>query len=243
MKVLVWLLGRGASIACGLGWTEPEAWRTLDRVTRQIRIREALLAEMSQPGVDTRPYKQLLAELAHRTVPGWEHLFLTTNWDRLLQREIDALGLTRAPPWMPETHVFHLNGAVENLPESDGIRRRVPILLETDTAADRISSVEFERAVQFIQWRKHFVVVGMSFACPTDQAFLCLLHRYHDSHPMGFSRWLVVNREAESAQKVAELIQSALPNAQVESRATLFEDWIKEGMPPLVAWEILEPEP
>jgi hypothetical protein len=187
----------------------------------------------------------MLDELARRTEPGWEHRFLTTNWDTLLQREVDAVtaGMSRAPDWLPETHVFHLNGAVEDLPESDGIRRRVPILLETDTPGDRVPSLEFDRALQFIVWRRVFVVVGMSFACPTDRAFLALLHSVEDHLPIGFAWWLILDLRPEAAEEVAKRIKTALPKATVTYVAASFEDWVSDGMPQLVAAGILKPRP
>ena len=87
MNCVVWLLGRGASIACNLGWCVPEAWLTDDRTILGSRIKAALLEEMARPSIDARPYRLLLDELARRSASGWEHRFLTTNWDTLLQRD------------------------------------------------------------------------------------------------------------------------------------------------------------
>jgi hypothetical protein len=238
---LVWLLGRGASISCNLTWTVPEEWLTEDRAILESKIKMALLTEIASPSINARPYRRLLGELARRSSPGWQHRFLTTNWDTLLQREIEALGLTRAPEWMPETHVFHLNGAVEDLPKSDSIRRRSPFLLETDTMTGRTPSLEFNYALQFIVWRQAFVVVGMSFACPTDRAFLAILRSVEDDLPVGFAWWLVINRDLDSARDVATLIQGALPKALVTYVAVSFEDWVNDGMPQLVAAKILQP--
>jgi hypothetical protein len=88
-------------------------------------------------------------------------------------------------------------------------------------------------------WRQAFVVVGMSFACPTDRAFLANLGSI--DLPVGFAWWLVINRDADAARNVAMLIQSALPQALVTYVATRFEDWIKDGMRQLIAAKILEP--
>jgi hypothetical protein len=241
MNCIVWMFGRGASIACNLAWAVPQAWLNENRTVLKAKIKAALLGEMARSEINTRPYKALLAELAHRTSPGWQHRFLTTNWDTLLQREIDALPLTRAPEWMPETHVFHLNGAVENLLESDGVCRRSPFLLETDTATDRTSSLEFNQALQFIVWRQAFVVIGMSFSCPTDRAFLAILHSIEDDLPVGFAWWLVINPDSDSAQEVAARIKAALPKALVTYVVMAFEQWVQEGMSQLVAAKILEP--
>jgi len=241
MNCVVWMLGRGASIACNLVWDVPRHWLDCDHDALEGKIKAALQVEMAQPTVNTLPYKRLLAELAKRTPPGWQHRFLTTNWDTLLQREMDALRLTTAPDWLPETHVFHLNGAVEALRESDGVRRRSPFLLETDAASHRSASVEFNQALQFIVWRKVFVVVGISFSCPTDRGLLAVLHSVEDNLPVGFAWWLLVNQDRESAEAVAALIGAALPKAVVTYVATPFERWVADGMPELVAAKILQP--
>jgi hypothetical protein len=235
------MFGRGASLACNLSWAVPQQWLSCDRTIRETKIKTALLAAMAQPGVNTRPYRLLLSDLACRTKPGWQHRFLTTNWDTLLQRQISALDLSRAPAWLPETHVFHLNGAVEDLPEFDGIRRRSPFLLETDAASQRTRSLEFDEALRFIIWRKVFVVVGMSFSCPTDRGLLSVLHSVEDDLPVGFAWWLVINRDLQSAQETASRIACALPKARVRYVATPFQDWVVSGMPELVADKILQP--
>ena len=59
MGTLIWLFGRGASIACGLSWTVPAAWASLPREERVAHIRETLCAEMNAPAVDTSPYSEL----------------------------------------------------------------------------------------------------------------------------------------------------------------------------------------
>lgn len=137
MNSLIWLLGRGASVACGLDWIVPQTWLVANRTDLEARVKSALRVEMDRPTINRRPYRLLLRDLARRTVRGWQHRFLTTNWDTLLQWEITALGFGQGSEWMPETHIFHLNGAVEDLPESDGVPRRSPFLLETDTAGHR----------------------------------------------------------------------------------------------------------
>lgn len=241
MNCLVWMFGRGASIACNLNWTMPESWLNYKRTTLETKIKAALLTEMARPEINARPYKLLLQDLARRTSLDWQHRFLTTNWDTLLQREIDALRLTRTPDWLPETHVFHLNGAVEDLPESDGIRRRSPFLLETDPVTHRTPSIEFNQALQFIVWRKTFIVIGMSFICPTDRGLLAILRSVEDDLPVGFARWLVVDRDVQAAHDTASLIATTLPKAQVTYVATSLERWIAENMPQLVVAKILQP--
>jgi hypothetical protein len=116
-KCLVWIFGRGASAACGLTWAVPEQWHSIDRETQVKMIKSAIRAEMNASYIDTRPYKNLLQYLKKSTNQ-WHHRFITTNWDYLLQREIEYMGFTIAPHWLPETHVYHLNRTVEDFEDS-----------------------------------------------------------------------------------------------------------------------------
>src|SRR6266567_5036740 len=118
MGTLIWLFGRGASMACGLVWAVPLACVSLPRQDLVARIREALHAEMSNATVDTGPYRRLLDMLSRRTATGWRHRFLTTNWDTLLEREVDAACPIECPPWLESSFVFHLNGTVQNVLDS-----------------------------------------------------------------------------------------------------------------------------
>jgi len=230
---LVWLFGRGASVACGLHWTVPEEHLPLERTERVRLIREQLLAELDDPKVNTSPYRRLLAELAERTCPGEHHLFLTTNWDTSLEREINSLlpegGYTRA--WLPNTFVFHLNGTVEAENE-----RRSPMLLETDAPAARTQSLEFDMAVSEVVWCQRFVVVGISFACPTDQTFLKFLHSVREEVPVGSSQsqWVVVNQDQPAAHAVGQRIKAAIPGSEVRCVVASFENWIHSGLVELV---------
>src|SRR5882672_10871652 len=94
---LVWIFGRGASAACGLKWTVPGRWKELDREAQIAEITDAIRREMDSEGVQATPYRGLLSQLEKRTTPKWHHRFITTNWDYLLQREIQELRLEAAP--------------------------------------------------------------------------------------------------------------------------------------------------
>lgn len=83
-----WLIGRGASIACNLGWVVPDEWNVLERQVKVAKIKQAIIREMNSPEVNTKPYKLFLGLLKNNAADGWQHLFITTNWDYLLQREI-----------------------------------------------------------------------------------------------------------------------------------------------------------
>ena len=172
MGTLIWLFGRGASIACGLPWTVPAVWAGRPRDELIVAIREALRDEMSAPTVDTGPYSRLLMELALGTSPGWRHRFMTTNWDCLLQREVDKAYPTVCPEWLESTHVFHLSGTVDDRPDKS---RRSCFLLESDPIGTRVAKLESNLGFANMAWSDAFVVVGMSFECATDNSLLTAL--------------------------------------------------------------------
>ena len=80
-----WLFSRGLSIGCGLSWSVPSNWNQLPRNEQIGRIKAKLRDEMSSPNIDCSDIRDLLQMLARNTVTPWQHLFLTTNWDDLLQ--------------------------------------------------------------------------------------------------------------------------------------------------------------
>jgi hypothetical protein len=172
MGTLIWLFGRGASIACGLPWIVPAAWAGCPREKRIAAIREALRAAMNAPTVDTAPYSRLLKVLTRGTSPGWRHRFVTTNWDYLLQREVDKAHPTDCPEWLESTHVFHLNGTVDDRPDKS---RRSCFLLESDPIGARIAKLESNLAFANMAWSDAFVVIGMSFECGMDSSLLTAL--------------------------------------------------------------------
>jgi hypothetical protein len=228
-------------MACNLRWAVPPEWATQDRPLQVEKIRASVRAEMDRPEIDTSPYQELLAGLAQRTRTGWQHRFFTTNWDYLLQREILRLDLKVAPDWLTETHVFHFNGTVEATASSDIPGLRAPFLLKTDASAARTPSHEFNQALQFLLWRRHFIVVGVSFSCQTDRAFLAILRSVNDDLPVGCSWWHVVDRSSESIAAVASRIGAALPRARITASETGFAEWVTWGMPELSQVELLDP--
>jgi hypothetical protein len=228
---VVWLFGRGLSMECGLDWTEPEEWKTkFQRLERIERIKQALPAEMA--GVDAAPIREFLIFLDQRTSPEWQHLFVTTNWDHLLQRELSAFvhGLG-APRWVHRgagSYVYHVNGTVE-----EGTQHRSCFMLQDDTGAERTATTEANYAFSYLLCEQTFVVVGMSFGCKTDQFLLRQLNKVQDEMPIGDSHWIIVNRDREASEAVSAHIRSALPNAHVESAESTFADWRHAGCPSL----------
>lgn len=224
-----WFFGRGLSIGCGLCWSVPVEWTALERAELIIRIVEAIRNEMDS-GVDTSDISSFLEFIAGRTNASWQHQFHTTNWDYLLQREILKLELTVQPSWCANTHVYHLNGTVENL--SDNNHRSV-IVLETDPAHARASTIESEIAYSKIIWNKTFVVVGMSFECEVDKFILHSLNKVEDDLPIGESIWILVNPNTEALAASSHRIQTALPFARVIEVPLTFGEWLKREMPEL----------
>lgn len=239
MNCAVWIFGRGASVACNLRWVVPSEGMARERSFQVEKIKAAVRKEMDQSTVDTEPYKLLLSALSRRTAPGWQHRFVTTNWDYLLQREISWRGFKVLPSWLEDSHVFHLNGTVEDSPGAKIPEVRSSFLLETDQGSDRTATVEFDRTLKFIEWRRHFVVIGMSFSCQIDRAFLALLHRARDSRSVGHSSWHVVNLSEEANVKVCDLIKEALPGANVTASQKGFRNFVIDGMDELARWGVL----
>lgn len=239
MNCVVWVFGRGASIACNLSWVVPAELISEGRLLQIEKIKAALQKEMDQPTVNTEPYKLLLSELSRRTAPGWLHRFVTTNWDYLLQREILRQPWQVLPIWLEDSHVYHLNGTVESSSGSNIPNLRSPFLLETDPIDERKSSREYDNTLQFIGWRKHFIVIGMSFACPNDRAFLCFLGKIRDVRPVGVSSWHVVDPSVETGEEVCNQINVALPGSDITVCQRGFKEWVIDGMPTLVEWGVL----
>ena len=225
MGTLIWLFGRGGSIACGLPWTVPAAWAGRPRDERIAAICDALRAEMNAPTVDTTPYSGLLTVLALGTSPGWRHRFMTTNWDCLLQREVDKAYPAGCPEWLESTHVFHLNGTVDDRPDKS---RRSCFLLESDPIGARVAKLESNLAFANMVWSDAFVVVGMSFECATDSSLLTALGGAPS--PVEASRWIVVNPGASALDGVCANLGSKLPGATILPVCMELADWIAGGL-------------
>lgn len=228
---VVWMFGRGLSIGCGLAWDVPASWKALPRDEQIQRIKVALANEMTSPSINASGIRDLLSHLENHTVPNWRHLFVTTNWDYLLQREISTLGLKVQPPWLANSHVFHLNGTVENLPNNEN---RSPFLLVEDGADQRTNTVEANIVFNQMIWYQTFVVVGMSFECDTDKFLLHALSRVEDDLPIGESQWTLVNPDQAVLDSVRARIQTALPRARIECVCATLDTWRDERFPSLL---------
>lgn len=227
-----WFFGRGLSIGCGLDWSVPPEWAKLTRAEAIARIKSSVIDQMSAPYVCTADISLFLSILAKHTVQPWQHQFHTTNWDYLLQREICALGLTVQPPWCAETHVYHLNGTVENLPNNSN---RSEFVLESDPQHARIATIEGDKAFNKFIWNRTFVVVGMSFECDVDKYLLSSIQRLQDDLPIGESNWYILNPNEVDLASTANRIIAALPRARVTTLPKTFRAWLDEKLPELQA--------
>lgn len=225
-QTAAWLFGRGCSVACGLKWTVPGWYKFFPRQWQITCIKKKILREMSKITPGTGPYKELLDLLATRTCIDWHHRFVTTNWDYLLQKEVNNLQLKIVPKWLPNTHVAHLNGSVENW--GDPIQRS-EILLETDAASKRRWSLEANKAYNEMIWQKVIIVAGISFRCPTDRGFLDALKNVEDDLPVGESKWIVVNRNLDELELMKSLLKNKFPRCQVIPVHQDFGSWVSQG--------------
>ena len=222
-----WFFGRGASIGCNLTWEVPSFLKGVPRERKIERIKRELIKASCHPSIDTSSYKRLLEILSTRTTTGWRHHFGTTNWDCLLEKEIDALNLEILPPWLANSHVFHINGTIE---ESDNKKYRSPFLLEDDSYRQRTPTTEANIFFNSMIWGTFFVVVGMSFECEMDRFLLASLNMVEDDLPIGNSVWLVLNSDKDVLEISSSRITSALPRAKVFIAPKHFEEWIDDGM-------------
>ena len=199
----------------------------LPRTEKIERIKSTLRYEMALPTVNNAVIKRFFDVLSTHTAPNWQNRFITTNWDYLLQQEIQSMDLEVLPPWMANSHVFHLNGTVEELEDNS---YRSPFLLEEDPASQRCFTPEANIVFNKILWDRAFAVVGMSFECETDKFLLSALNRAEDDLPIGESIWVVVNGNRKALDASCARIAKALPRATVKGIDTDFDKWLRCGM-------------
>ena len=191
---------------------------------------------MKRISVGTGPYKELLELLSVRTKSGWNHQFITTNWDYLLQREIDNIHFSVKPKWLLNSGVFHLNGSVEKFGDPF---YRSKILLESDELSERKWSLEGNKAYNFFIWQKIIVIAGMSFKCAVDRGFLHTLESVQDDLPIGEMLWIVINRDIEELSAIVHLLRHTFPQSKVIPVKSTFETWIAQGCMQIKGLEII----
>jgi hypothetical protein len=225
-KVAAWLFGRGCSIATDLRWAEPRWWKVLPRQIRIALIRMRILRDMEKVPRRVGPYRNLLLLLSTRTHSDWQHQFNTTNWDYLLQREINDLALAGKPKWLLNSHVFHLNGSVENWGDPT---RRAEILLETDPADYRSWSLEASKAFNVLVHQQLIIVAGISFRCETDRTLLNALACVEDDLAIGEATWIVLNSNLDELNNLKVLIAKKFPRGRIIPVHQGFGEWVSTG--------------
>lgn len=217
-------------MACNLPWTVSLESKSLPREKQIEIIRDELYTAMHQMSINISPIKELLEILAKHTCPNWKNRFITTNWDYLIQKEINKLPLRTLPEWLADSHVYHLNGTVER---DNNIEFRSEIILEEDPSHQRCVTPEANSAFNKVLWDQLFIVIGMSFECETDKSLLHHIGKTRDEMPIGESSWIIVNRNSSALEASCSRIQISLPNSKIIPVHTDIASWIKNGMPEL----------
>jgi hypothetical protein len=182
------------------------------------------------------PYYDLLSILSGHTETNWKHLFITTNWDYLFQREISNLKFKILPKWLINSHVFHLNGSIEKGTQEN----RSLFLLETDSYKVRKSTFEANQALSYLIWEKLFVIIGMSFTCETDRALISYLHSIEDQLPFGEAKWIILDSQKEILDNSYVQFRDNFPAANIIPINKGFQDWIANGMSELVKYGVIK---
>lgn len=222
-----WIFGRGVSIGCNLTWQVPRVWNSMPREEKIEEIKKAVINEMYSEKIDTSSIKIFLKNLSEMTSNNYCHQFITTNWDCLIEREVEALNLDVLPKWLINSYVHHLNGTVEVHGTLDF---GSPFLLEEDSYNQRTLSVEANRIFNSMLWGRVFFVVGMSFECETDRFLLQSLNNVQDDLPIGESCWFVLNPDPKALEVSSSRIANALPRAKVYTRCIDFGSWVSKEM-------------
>ena len=230
-SVVNWIFGRGISIGCGLSWRVPEEWVATPREETIEKIKLKLRKEMKAEYVDKSLLVNFIEQLSSRTSKDWCHQFITTNWDYLLQEVILDLNLKEQPYWLRDSHVWHLNGSVE---EFENNTNRSPFLLESDSYDIRKPAYEANVIFNRLIWGDIFYVVGMSFECKTDRYLLQSINRVEDDLPIGESYWFLINPDKNALEVSSTRIKRAMPRAKVYKAPITLEQWIGSGMEGLV---------
>jgi hypothetical protein len=226
IHTVLWLFGRGLSLDCGLDWDDLLNCPQLSRDEKIQCIREQLKAAMNAYEVNRAPIRDFLQFLSDRTRCRWRHRFLTTNWDFLLQQEIDKFAPDSVPCWLrPTTLVYHLNGTVEDS------KNRSAIALRGDK--ERTSSQELNEAIGHVAWGSIFVIVGMSFECEPDKALFNVLNSAQDMLPVGESNWIIVNPCSADLDNARDLVMRKLPRATVTPVPHTLTYWREAQFPQL----------
>jgi hypothetical protein len=197
-------------------------------------ITKALRHEMTRSSRLAIPYRRLLDIMASSTVDQGQHRLITTNWDYLLQRElndwINKNGQGYAPRFL-STHgmVYHLNGSAE----PGDFQSRSPFLLETDSPSARNATYESNQALTDLLWSSLVVIVGMSFECDMDCGLLATLKAHEDDTPIGSAFFVVVEPNRKTLESTYAKLAHCFPRAGGIRVNFGLAEWIDSGLPEL----------
>ena len=197
-------------------------------------ITEAVRREMNPGTAGASVYRHLLEMMATQTTPGGTHKLITTNWDFLLQRELDRWIMLNKPGYAPRflgAHgmVYHLNGSVE----PGDFQNRSPFLLETDPPDMRTRTYEANQAFNYLLWSSLVVIVGMSFECDIDRGLLAALRHHENNVPIGGAHFVVVEPNANVLASTMNKLASCFRRGSGAPVNLTFDDWTASGMPEL----------
>jgi hypothetical protein len=172
--------------------------------------------------------------MATQTVDDGYHRLMTTNWDYLLQRELDVWIQQNQPGLAPDflgTHssVYHFNGTAES-----GFHNRSPFLLESDDADFRKQAFEANQALNYLLWSTRIVIVGMSFECDIDRGLLSALRMHEDNLPIGSAVFYVVEPSEKIMESTYAKLAACFPRAGGIRVQKTLEEWLDDGVPELV---------
>ena len=216
-----WLMGRGASMDCGLMWEEDYSSRSRDRDWRISNIKSSLYAEMKRANTDV--YRELFDLLGRQTGGGWKHTFATTNWDTLIEREMTKLSVPLT--WLNNSHVFHLNGSIKEN------RAGTPFLLKDDKRGLREPTTEGNQIYSHINVSSVMLIVGVSFECTTDRSLLIAIQ--NAKLLVRTAPWIVVNPCRKALDVVRRRLSCHLPRTSIHTVECGFGEWVRSGTPHL----------
>lgn len=228
--IVAWLAGRGLARTCGFSWEVPdklyEAF-VAGRISRgafESRIRAELTAaqaaSLAGGRIDTSPVERLLERLEQGSRPGWDHAFVTTNWNTLLDSVLARGGRT----------VWHLNGSIAD--------PRCSFSTEVDVRDGEEAYVHREGVRRLLQARV-CVLAGLSFASRLDRGLIERLGAERNPQH-GDATWIVVNENEVDVRRTTRLLHERVPHAPVMSVWARFEDWVEADMPELRSIGVIE---
>ena len=230
-----WIIGRGASIAHGIKWMVPKDWH--DDYLAGKRTRESLIAaitgEMRRETDATAPthYARMIELLLERTAEDQIHYLTTTNWDYLAQRAFnehrEKLG-DLSIPYNTLRDPVHFNGSAE----PGDWQNRSPFVLEVDDQARRRRgwSYEAQLAIGHLLIAQMIVIVGMSFECVDDRAFLRQLASMRTKGTYLGAHLVLVDPNAEVLKRNHEFLLQTFRQVTVEEIPLGFDEWVKKDL-------------